>query len=165
MSLTRSCQLVALVLTALLMATAFGHVLEMPVKMNVPGPAWLSFQQTLYPAFSILGEPIELCAVAAAVVLAFLMRREKAMRRDKGWFGLTLTAAALLAVSFFGIWLGLVHPVNARTALWTAASMPPDWSRWRDQWELSQAARFILQFLAFYALASSILVKNRNPYS
>ena|SRR5579859_10274 len=162
MSLTRSCQLVALVLTALLMATAFGHVLEMPVKMNVPGPAWLSFQQTLYPAFTILGEPIELCAVLAAIVLVYLTRRDNARRHDGGWFGLPFAAAALLAISFFGIWLGLVYPVNARMASWTAASMPPDWPRWRDQWEISQAARFILQFLAFYALASSILLKGRT---
>jgi hypothetical protein len=148
----RVCQFVTLVLAALLMATGFGHLLEMPATMNVPGPLWLTFQQTLYPAFAVVGEPIELAAIVATAVLAFLMRKHK------GWFGLTLTAAILLTISFAGIWYGLVTPVNAKTASWTAGSMPSDWQRWRTQWECSQAVRFILQFSAFYALAASMLI-------
>lgn len=134
------------------MATAFGHLLEMPATMNVSGPLWLTFQQTLYPAFAVVGGPIELAAIIATALLAFLARGHK------GWFGLTLTAAILLTISFAVVRLGLVNPVNAKTASWTVGSIPPDWQRWRTQWECSQAVRFILQFSAFYALAVSMLI-------
>ncbi len=48
-------------------------------------------------------------------------------------------------------WL-LVNPVNAAFAAWTPAAVPADWTRLRDQWEFTHAARGGLFLLGFGAL-------------
>src|SRR5689334_24616583 len=105
-----------LTLTALLMGTSFAHALEMPQKLRVDGPLWLTFQHTLYPYFAYVGAPVELGSVVTAAVLAYLVRRQRAA------FFPALLAALCLAVAFFVVWLCFTNPVNARTARWTAAS-------------------------------------------
>jgi hypothetical protein len=86
-----------------------------------------------------------------AAVLAYLVRA------DRRSFYVTFSAAILLAVAFFIVWIGFTYPVNAKTLTWTGGSLPPDWSRWRAQWEYSHAVRFVLQFVAFCLLVSSAL--------
>jgi hypothetical protein len=54
---------ITLVLVALLLGTMFGHALEMPMKMNVDGRLWMTFQHTLYPYFAYIGAPIEIGAI------------------------------------------------------------------------------------------------------
>jgi Domain of unknown function (DUF1772) len=139
----------ALLLTALLMGLTFAHVLEMPVKLRLDGPTWLNLQHTLYPYFALIGGPIELLAILASVVLAYLGRGQPN-------FPLTLAAAVLLMASFFGLWLGLVSPANARTAEWTAQTLPPDWAVWRARWEWGHAGSFVLQLAAFCLLLVSV---------
>jgi hypothetical protein len=47
-------------LTALSMATAFAHLLEMPAKLRIEGAMWLTLLQTLYPpAFGPVGGACE----------------------------------------------------------------------------------------------------------
>lgn len=89
---------ITIILTALLMGTAFCHVLEMPAKMRIDGPLWMVLQQTLYQAFATIGGPIEIGAIIAATVLVFLVRGKRQA------FYLTLVAAISLAVAF--LWYG-----------------------------------------------------------
>jgi len=72
-------------------------------------------------------------------------------------FYLALAGTICLALAFFVVWLGFTNPVNAETAKWTASSIPPDWSRWRSQWEYSHAARFVLHLIGFSALLISLI--------
>lgn len=105
-------------------------------------------------AFATVGAPVELGAIAAAAILAYLARRN-----GRSFF---LTAAAMLLVAAFaGVWVGLIRPVNARTAGWTVETIPADWEHWRAQWEYSHTARFVLHLTAFCALLVSIL--SRSP--
>jgi hypothetical protein len=133
-------------LVSLLMATAFAHTLEMPMKMRVSGELWLTYQHTLYAWFAIVGGPIEILSLVSTTALAFRLRRSKEAFRP------VMIAAILLLSGFFVIWLGLINPVNSRTAQWTAETIPPDWQRWRAQWEYSHATRFVLQFCALAVL-------------
>lgn len=142
----------ALALLALLMGTTFGHVLEMPVKLKADSRSWLLYQHTLYRYFALVGGVIEIAAIACAGLVAFHLRDEP----DP--FRLSVTATLMLVVAFFVIWIFVTNPTNRRTATWTESSVPADWQRWRLQWELSHAARFVLHLLAFLALAYALLV-------
>jgi hypothetical protein len=87
--------------------------------------------------------------------LAFKVRHSRT-------FSATLAAAIIFAGAFFGIWLGLINPVNSRTAVWTTASLPSDWQHWRRQWEYSHAARFVLQFAALVLLIQTASMSEPN---
>ncbi len=143
---------ITLVLVALLMGTTVGHALEMPAKMNVDGPLWMTFQHTLYLYFAYIGAPIEIGAIVSTAVLSFLVRKHAAA------FYLALAATACVAVTFFVVWLGFTNPVNVETAKWTVDSIPPDWAEWRRQWEYSHVTRFGLQLIGFSALVISLVV-------
>jgi Na+/H+ antiporter NhaC len=94
---------------SLLTATAFAHLLEMPMKMKASAAQWLGFPHTLHAWFAIVGAPLELLTILCAGLPAYRMRHARG-------FKLTLAAAAILAVAFLAIWVGLIHPVNSRTA-------------------------------------------------
>src|SRR5262245_48904329 len=130
------------------MGTSFAHTLEMPAKMKVDGPLWMTFQHTLYPYFAYIGAPIELGAIIVASVLSFLLRRQPG-------FYPALIGAASLAIVFLFVWLGFTNPVNAETAKWTAESIPTDWARLRNHCADSHFTRFILHLMGFSALLVS----------
>jgi hypothetical protein len=104
---------ITLVLVALLLGTTFGHALEMPMKMNVDGRLWLTFQHTLYPYFAYIGAPVEIGAIISLGILSFFARH-----RSRSFY-LVLTATLCVATAFFVVWLGFTNPVNAETAKWT----------------------------------------------
>jgi hypothetical protein len=145
----------SVVLSALLMGTSLAHALEMPAKMNASAAQWLTLQQTLYRSFATIGGSIEIGAFALVGALAFLVRSNRQARR------LTLSAVMLLGIAFFIVWLGFTNPVNARTATWTSDTIPPDWTRWRIQWEYSHVVRFVLHLLAFCALLTVLIRTSR----
>jgi hypothetical protein len=146
---------VTVTLTALLMGSTFCHVLEMPAKLKVEGALWMTLQQTLYRTFATVGGFIEIAAILAAIVLAFLMRENRPA------FYLNLLAAISLAVAFFVVWIFFTNAVNVQVFKWTADNLPADWTRWRMQWEYSHAVRFILQLVSFSALLLSMLLRAR----
>jgi hypothetical protein len=142
---------ITLILTALVTGTTFGHTLEMPAKLKVDGQQWMTFQHTLYPAFASIGGPIEIGAILTSAVLSFLVRKRRPT------FRLTLAGTLCLLVAFAVVWLGLVAPVNAQTATWTAETIPPDWARWRRQWEYGHTTRFALHLAGLVLLTSAAL--------
>ena len=144
--LLRAWYFATVMLAALLMGTSFAHTLEMPGKMTVDGPLWMTFQHTLYAYFAYAGAPVELGAMIGAAGLSYLLRG-----RHPG-FHHALAATVCLATAFFIVWLGFTNVVNAETAKWTADSIPADWAGWRRQWEYSHATRFVLHLTGFALL-------------
>jgi hypothetical protein len=150
----RTWRFITLILAALDMGMAFCHALELPAKMNYPPSLYVAVQHTLYQAFgTIPGASVEIGAILSAVVLVFLVRKRRPA------FQLTLAGALLLSVAFFVVWIMFVAPVNAEIAKWTVESVPPDWTRWRDQWEYSHATRFVLQLIGFGTLVLGLLLE------
>jgi hypothetical protein len=141
---------VTISLAALLMGCTFGHVLEMPAKLKMEAPFWMTIQQRLYRAFAPIGGSIEIAAILATAVLAFLVRG------DQRVFYLTLGAAISLAGAFFVVWLMFTNTVNVEVSKWKARSIPEDWKQWRAQWEFSHAGRFVLQLIGFGALLLAV---------
>ena len=141
----------SLTLAALLMGTTFAHTLETPAKLRYDGPQWLHAQHTLYPAYAGIGGTIELLAIVAAAILAVVLR---------DWRPALITAlagTACLAIAFL-VWLIVTNRVNARTAEWTADTLPADWKDWRSKWEGSHALRFVLHLAGFVLLVLATLI-------
>lgn len=139
----------ALLLVALLMGTSFAHTLEMPAKLRYDGEHWVFIQQTLYQAFASVGGTIELAAILAALILAYLVRRYRAS------FLLVSLSAACLLIAFLGIWVFVTNPVNAEVRSWSLRAIPAYWPRWRTRWEYSHVARFALHFAAFCLITAA----------
>jgi hypothetical protein len=146
--------LLTVLLSALLLGTTFAHVLEMPAKLHYNGIEWMRLQDTLYVAFAKIGGAVEIGAIVAAGVLAFMLRENRAALM------LSLFGGLCLAVAFFGIWIFITNVANAEVAKWTPQSIPTDWSQWRRRWDYSHAVRFVLQLVALGALISALLVTN-----
>jgi hypothetical protein len=67
------------------------------------------------------------------------------------------SAALLLSVAFFGLWIGFIAPVNRVFATWTPETVPADWTSYRDRWELWHAVIAALKLGAFVSLAIAVL--------
>lgn len=148
----RSLRFVTIMLTALSLGAAFAHLLELSAKRTYDGALWLKLLQTLYPMFGRVGGVCEIGAVVTSFVLVIAVRKRPTAFR---W---TLLAAASLAATHAIFWIW-VAPVNAALAPLSAETLPPDWTRLRDQWEFAHASRAILQIVALAALVVSILAE------
>src|SRR4051812_48185064 len=71
------CTFIVLLLAALLIGTTFAHMLEMPAKLALDGPQWVHLQQSLYRAFASIGGAVEIAAVVAAAIYAYLIRDQR----------------------------------------------------------------------------------------
>ena len=141
----------SLTLAALLLGTTFAHTLETPAKLRYDGPQWLHAQHTLYPAYASIGGTIELLAIIAAAVLAVVLRDWRPA------LIVALAGTACLAIAFL-FWLTVTNRVNARTAEWTADTLPADWQLWRSRWEFSHVVRFVLHLAGFALLVLATLI-------
>jgi hypothetical protein len=150
--LVKLCRLITVMFIGLSMGTALCHLLEMPAKMTYEGSLWLTLLQTLYPAFGTIGAFFEVGAVILTVILAFLVRQSRPA------FTWTLLGA-LCMVTAHGIFWIWIAPVNAAMASLTPETLPADWMNLRKQWELTHAARALLEIIALGAVVYSILVE------
>jgi hypothetical protein len=66
----RRAGIVAVVLAALTMGLAFAHTLELPQKLDYDAATWNQIQHTLYRYFAVIGGPLEVATIIAAVVFA-----------------------------------------------------------------------------------------------
>ena len=131
--------------TAVTLGALTAHVLELPNKFALRGSLWLEVQQNLYRGWGQFIGPFEVTAVITTWILTYLMRKDRAAIK------LTLLASSLLtgALSVFFI---LNAPVNAATASWIPATLPPGWPNYRIRWELGHSISFVLVLVAFVVL-------------
>ena len=138
----------AVLLAALALGMHLAHALELAPKRAWDGALWYAVQSTLYVWFGRIGPLFELGALLAVSLLAWRLRGRASFRPAA--FSAALLGVALLA------WLLAVLPAHAQIQQWHGA-LPPDWSRWRDQWQFGQAGIFVLHLVAFPALLLSLL--------
>lgn len=142
-----------LLTTAMTFGLTWSHVLEIPGKLRLDAPEWLTVQHNLYVAFGPpVGAPIELAAIGLAWWVFALMRRR---RPAASW---TLIGAIATTLGL-GVWFWLVAPMNAIIAAWSTASLPADWTAVRNQWEIGQAAHAALFGVGFCSLAAAMLTE------
>jgi len=153
--LLKTWRLATLLLAALSLGAALGHLLELPAKLQYPGPLWLTISQTLYAAFGTLGASFEIGALLSSVVLVWLVR-ERGHALVWTFAGALCTAAAH---AIYWVWLA---PINATLATLTPETLPGDWATLRIHWEIAHALRAGLQIVGLGALVSSLLVEIPN---
>ncbi|MFZ5790870.1 MAG: hypothetical protein ACOY3L_09245 [Pseudomonadota bacterium] len=144
----------SLLFVALTLGLVFSHVMELPGKLRLDGADWLTVQHNLYVAFGVVGAAIEVLAIVLVWLLVFLVRARKPAWR---W---TLIAALCVSAGL-GVWFWLVSPMNAALNAWTPETLPPDWTRYRDQWEIGHAIHAALFGLGFGALVIALLGETR----
>lgn len=150
--LLRTLRFLSLLLVALTLGMTFCHVMEIAGKLRLDGPQWLAVQHNLYVAFGLVGALIEVLAILLTWLLAYRVRRRRPA------FAWTL-AAAVCATAGLAVWFLLVAPMNAALGGWTPATLPPDWTAYRNQWEIGHAIHAALFGLAFGALVIALLVE------
>ena len=135
---------IAVVLTALTMGMAFAHTLELPQKMGYDAVMWTSVMHGLYLYFAIIGGPVEVAAVIAALVFAVRYRGRPGRR-------LAAVGAACFVIAL-AWWFAVINTANSVIGKWALNAVPADWERWRMQWEFGHAAHFVLAFAGFLTL-------------
>ena len=138
--------LFSLVFVALTLGLTFAHVLEIAGKLRLGARDWLIVQQNLYVAFGVIGGTCEVLAI----VFTWLTVRQRpagSVAARHTWI------AAIAASTGLVVWALVVAPMNTVLSSWTPASMPADWTRVRNRWELGHATQAVLYAIAFVALA------------
>jgi uncharacterized membrane protein len=130
-------------------------VLELPQKLRYSPDFYAAVNGTLYRYFAVVGGIYITAAIASACVLVWLVRRRHPAFE---WAALGALFSILSLVS----WLAIVRPVNAEVARAAAAglgSLPEVWARLQHRWEYGHVTGFILQLIAFSALAISSVIE------
>jgi hypothetical protein len=96
----RRAGIVAVILAALTMGLAFAHTLELPQKLAYDAATWTQLQHSLYRYFAVVGGPLEVATIIAAVVFAV---RARGLRGGR----LAVVGAACLVVAL-GWWFAVV---------------------------------------------------------
>jgi hypothetical protein len=118
------------------------HLLELPNKLDLPGPLWLGIQQNLYRGWGLLiGAPTEIAALAASLALCLA--------------GHARHGGALAVVAYLGmlaVFFLFNNPVNIALDAWTPETLPSDWPAYRARWETGHALAAMLSLIGFLAL-------------
>lgn len=151
--LLKSLRFISIVCAALALGLTTTHVLERPGKAQLSGVEWLTVQQTFYGGFAVVGGIAEVLGLLASVGVLVQVRGQ---RRS--------AALTLLGVlGFVGMLLSYAlgnRPINDHIAVWTAASLPPDWATYRDRWDNAHTISAGLAALALIGLLTAAL---RDP--
>ena len=149
--MTAAWSTLTLILTALSLGPSFAHVLEAPPRLAVwPPELWIdaTVRHGQFALFRLVGAPVDVAAIVAAVVLAV-------MYRGGPGFGASVAAAAQLALGL-AAWFALVAPANTILAGWAAGAAPSDFASVRMRWETGHMVVAALKLLAFAAMAWAV---------
>jgi hypothetical protein len=103
-------------------------------------------QQNLYVAFGPIGGSCELLAIVFTWLTVW-------QRRGGGTESRYTWVAAIAVSTGLAAWVVIVAPMNTVLSSWTPDSVPADWTRVRDRWEIGHAIQCLLFMVAFVALA------------
>jgi hypothetical protein len=154
----RILSLLVLTLAALSLGPSFAHVLEAPPRLTVWSPE-LWREATVfngqYQLFATIGGPLDVAAILATALLAYVLRRERP------GFRLALASCLLFALSL-AVWFAWVAPANGVLATWTPGPIPDDFGAVRTRWETGHMAVAGLKLVGFMATALAIIPLHRG---
>jgi hypothetical protein len=137
-------QFCAILFTALALAPALAHVMELPNKIRMPRDAYLTVQ-SIYRGWQFVG-----IVVVGALVSTFLLMQVA----DASAFAPALIAFLCIVATQVVFWV-LTFPVNLRTRNWT--NLAGDWLRLRRRWEFSHALSAALNLVAMVCTTIAVL--------
>jgi hypothetical protein len=138
----------SLFFTALALAPALAHLLELPNKIHLSRQEYLTVQQ-IYRGWALLGIVVA-GALLSTLVLTIMARQERKV------FNLTLVALLCLVGTQIVFWT-FTYPANQITNNWTV--LPENWLEIRKQWEYSHATNAGLNLIALISLILAVLVR------
>jgi len=132
------------------------HLLEMPNKLRLDGALWLAVQQQLYNGWGpLIGAPTEIGGLAINLVLLGVNRGRPIAAMRHG-------LAALCYIVMLACFFLLNAPVNSAVSVWTPATLPPDWARYRLRWEIGHGVAALFALIGLVAVCSATLVTRRE---
>jgi len=145
-----SARFISLLLTALAAGVVLGHVMSRAGKVTLPGPLFVTVQNTLYRNWGKRVGAVEIGAFLSTLVVAFLTRGRGAI------FALSLAGLLCLAGMLL-VWAVFINPINIRVRASASESPPADWTLLRDRWHRLHAIRSIFAVVGLGALISAVL--------
>src|SRR5260370_22177799 len=121
-----SARFISLLLTALAAGVVLGHVMSRAGKVTVPGPLFVTVQNTLYRNWGKRVGAVEIGAFLSTLVVAFFTRGRGAI------FALSLAGFLCLAGMLL-VWAVFVNPIKFRGRASTSESSPSHSSFSRDR--------------------------------
>jgi uncharacterized membrane protein len=139
----------AIVLVALLAATAVSHVIRWPRRRELSALPTVRLQSTVR-RFGLLLGIVEAAALIALLILLF--------RVPTGTAAMWLVAAAALCVAaMIGVWAAWLRPLNATIAAWLPETLPKDWPHHHERWSTLHRTRAILAIIALALLLIGLM--------
>ena len=148
----RTWRFITLLLAALGLVMGGAHVLELLPKIQYNAEMYAAVTSTLYRFFGLVGGPLQVASIVAALLLSYLVRGRSSFR-------LTLFGTLALVLSLV-LWFTLVAPVNAewsRVIESAPESVSLAYQRLRPRWEYGHVAAFIAWLIGFSLLLLSVL--------
>jgi len=142
----KAVQFLALVLTALALVPAGAHLFTLPNKIDLAQEQYF-IVQNIYRGWALFGI-VWIGALLANFALAVMLR-------GRGRPFILALIAGLCVMVMFAIFFTWTYPANQATDNWT--TIPANWEQLRRQWEYSHAANALVTFVAFCAVALSVL--------
>lgn len=148
----RAVQFISLLLMALATGIVFSHMLQRGPKATLPSRIFLRVQQTLLRNYGTAVGAIEAGAFVSTLVMTILVRTKTAV--------LVLSAIACACVAaMIVVWAVWINPINKTVNSWTADSMPPSWSEFRERWHRLHAIRAVLALVGLCTLIFALLIE------
>lgn len=156
----RTWRFITLLLAALGLVMGGAHALELLPKMQYDAKMYAAVTSTLYRYYGLVGGPLQVAAIVAAILLSYLVRGQPSFR-------LTLFGTLVLVLSLV-LWFTLVAPVNAewsRVIKSGPESVPLAYQRLCPRWEYGHVAAFIAWLIGFSLLLFSVLKETSTTRS
>jgi hypothetical protein len=139
----------SLLFTALALAPAMAHLLELPNKMNLSREDYLTVQQ-IYRGWALLGFVVVGALLSTLALTITVHQKRKA-------FIFALIAFLCIVGTQVVFWT-YTYPANQVTNNWTM--LPENWEELRYQWEFSHAAGAVLNLIASVLLILFVLARD-----
>ncbi|MFN7949797.1 MAG: DUF1772 domain-containing protein [Blastocatellia bacterium] len=141
----------SLLFSALALAPALAHLLELPGKINLSRADYLTVQQ-IYRGWALLGIVVA-GALFSTLALTIMSRHQSRA------FAFALIALLGIIGAQVVFWT-YTFPANQATSNWTF--LPDNWQSLRTRWEYSHAAGAGLNLIALSAVIISVLTQKTD---
>lgn len=147
----RVAQFIAVLLVGITTGLALAHVIQIPGKGALPGPAYAVVQQQVFHQYAVASTIVEIAALLATVTVLLLLPTRRLP------FRLTLAGVACIVAMLLIRWL-FIRPLDEVIGTWTPDAVPANWSRIRTQWAMLHTSKAAMSVLALGSTVASVLL-------
>jgi len=131
-------------LLGLVSGVSFSHLVQRGPKATLPGAQFVVIQQVLLRNYGPVIGGLEMAAFFSTSAMAIVTWGEPVVP-----FLATLASGCILLMVI--VWATRIYPINRTVNSWSPASLPSNWSSFRDRWHNLHTIRFVLSAIALSA--------------